>query len=148
MPIPGSRLNTANIQVSNLFIVENSNGTDVAYPSLATFLQDTLATTADGQETHVPFVAIDANHTNVPCRKAVIRSTRPEIQVGSSQGIETEDENYQVTLDKYIDDISLKWQIQVTTGVDTAIYQIRAVEHSGGNLNTRVMASELDPYNA
>lgn len=142
----------ARIQTSGLFLVEDPTVGDVAFPSFATFLGDTETTQADGQETHT-FAVIDGAHSNIPCRKAPAILIRPQMQEQSSLGIQVEVQKYQIALDRYFSDIDLKWQVQVTTTdpageTDTALYQIRSVEHSGGNLRTRVMGEEIQPYNA
>lgn len=156
MPIPGSKLNTPNIQASGLFLTPDPIQGDVAFPSFATFFGITATTAADGQEVH-SFAAIDGAHSNIPCRKAPSILIRPQMQELNAGGVQVEAQKYQVSLDRYLSDIDLRWQIQITTNtfdangdpvVTTVLYQVRSVEHSGGNLRTRVMAEELEPFNA
>ena len=156
MPIPGSKLNGAHIQSSNLFMVESDDEGDVCFPSFATFLGINLTTALDGQEVHT-FSPVDGvnqygPHTNIPCRKSPNVLVRAQEQEHSAAGFQTEATRYQIGLDRYIDDIDLRWQVQVVTNkngvTDIATYLVQSVEHSGGNLRTRIMASELVPFNA
>jgi hypothetical protein len=64
MPIPGSVLDGMNFAPANV-------GT-IPYASVCTFLRITKTQASDGQELH-SFAAIDAAHTNVPCRKSALR---------------------------------------------------------------------------
>lgn len=135
MPIPGSVITGLAFNPANIGAV--------GYPSLCTFLSKSESQNASGQEVHT-FTAIDAAHTNIPCRKSPLLIIRPRQQEEQRGDFQMSDAKEQVNLNKYVADASNEWQITV----DGITYEILAVERDGNSLTTRVGIGKVVPFNA
>lgn len=135
MPIPGSILN-------NLIDPTVVDSSGLFYNSLCTYMKITKTSTGYGRDTHT-FAAMDAAHTNVPCRKSPIVMTRPEVQEKSAV-VNRIDAKFHLSISKYFNDMDNEGQMVV----DGATYEILAIEPDGSKLTTRVMLGKLIPFNA
>lgn len=134
MPIPGSSL-------VGLAFTPAVLG-DLYYTSLCTFLRDNKTQAASGQEVH-EFVAIDAAHTNIPCRTSPLILIRPQDQEKQHGEFQTSEAKLQVNLNQYVADASVEWQLVI----DGVTYEIVAVENDGSKLSTRIGVGRIIPFN-